>query len=170
MIEQLNWTERNLVLIGACWIFTCSMQTLKSQHVRTEFLRSWFPSQGSNPGPLHWEHRVLATGPLGKPPHRTFTTSWSTHPTCRPLPIPKSKMLTLTSRHQGLMTGVLAWLLQCYPSVRQWACHGRNLTPAYLDVAGNSTAIADLVFGTFYCLIKTLAVSLQQTVSPQQTL
>ena len=24
------------------------------------------PDQGSNPGPLHWEHRVLATGPPGK--------------------------------------------------------------------------------------------------------
>ena len=26
----------------------------------------YFPNQGSNPGPLHWEHRVLATGPPGK--------------------------------------------------------------------------------------------------------
>ena len=25
-----------------------------------------FPDQGSNLGPLHWEHRVLATGPSGK--------------------------------------------------------------------------------------------------------
>ena len=25
-----------------------------------------FPPQGSNPGPLHWEHRVLTTGPPGK--------------------------------------------------------------------------------------------------------
>ena len=25
-----------------------------------------FPDQGSNPGPLHWGHRVLATGPPGK--------------------------------------------------------------------------------------------------------
>ena len=28
--------------------------------------RIWFPDQGSNPGPLHWEHGVLATGPPGK--------------------------------------------------------------------------------------------------------
>ena len=27
---------------------------------------NWFPHQGSNPGPLHWEHRVLATGPQGE--------------------------------------------------------------------------------------------------------
>ena len=26
-----------------------------------------FPDPGSNPGPLHWERGVLATGPLGKP-------------------------------------------------------------------------------------------------------
>ena len=25
-----------------------------------------FPDLGSNLGPLHWEHRVLATGPSGK--------------------------------------------------------------------------------------------------------
>ena len=25
-----------------------------------------FPDQGSNPDPLHWEYRVLATGPPGK--------------------------------------------------------------------------------------------------------
>ena len=25
-----------------------------------------FPNQGLNPGPLHWRHRVLATGPAGK--------------------------------------------------------------------------------------------------------
>ena len=24
---------------------------------------TYFPDQGSNPGPLHWEHGVLATGP-----------------------------------------------------------------------------------------------------------
>ena len=26
----------------------------------------WFPDQGSNPGPLHWERVFLATGPPGK--------------------------------------------------------------------------------------------------------
>ena len=25
----------------------------------------WFPEQGWNPGPLHWELEVLATGPPG---------------------------------------------------------------------------------------------------------
>ena len=29
-----------------------------------------FPDQGSNPGHLHWEHRLLATGPPGKSPHK----------------------------------------------------------------------------------------------------
>ena len=26
----------------------------------------WFPDQGSNLGPLHWEHGILATAPPGK--------------------------------------------------------------------------------------------------------
>ena len=28
----------------------------------------WYPNQGLNQGPLHWEHGVLATGPPGKSP------------------------------------------------------------------------------------------------------
>ena len=28
----------------------------------------WFADQGSNPGPLHWEHVVLPTGPPGESP------------------------------------------------------------------------------------------------------
>ena len=27
-----------------------------------------FPDQGLNPGPLHWEHRLLTTEPPGKSP------------------------------------------------------------------------------------------------------
>ena len=30
-----------------------------------------FPDQGSNPDPLHWEHRILATGPPGKSHNRS---------------------------------------------------------------------------------------------------
>ena len=33
-----------------------------------------FPDQGSNPGPMHWEHRVLTTVPPGKSPNRGFMT------------------------------------------------------------------------------------------------
>jgi len=52
-------------------------------------LKDLVPDQGSNPGPLHWEHRVLATGPPGKsqirhhlalslsfPHHLYFAMSW----------------------------------------------------------------------------------------------
>ena len=28
----------------------------------------WFPEVGLKPGPLHWEYRVLATGPPGRCP------------------------------------------------------------------------------------------------------
>ena len=31
-----------------------------------------FPDQGSNPGPLHWEHGISTTGPPGKSPACTF--------------------------------------------------------------------------------------------------
>ena len=44
----------------------CGMRTLSCS------MWNWFPDQGSNPGPLHWEHRVLATGPPGKSPGHTF--------------------------------------------------------------------------------------------------
>ena len=36
---------------------------------------SWFPSQGSNPRPLHCAHRVLTTGPSGKSPFLFFKVS-----------------------------------------------------------------------------------------------
>ena len=32
----------------------------------------WSPNQGSNPGPLHWEHGVLVTGLPGKPVEPVF--------------------------------------------------------------------------------------------------
>ena len=32
----------------------------------------YFPDQGSNLGPLHWEHGVLAIGPPGKSIKKTF--------------------------------------------------------------------------------------------------
>ena len=42
------------VLVVACRIFSCGMWDLK------------FPDQGLNPGPLHWELRVLTTAPRRK--------------------------------------------------------------------------------------------------------
>ena len=63
------------VLIAACGIFSlhCSIQ---------EFLVTacgiYFPDQGSNRGPLHYECRVLATGPPGKSqPDRFLNASLS---------------------------------------------------------------------------------------------
>ena len=40
------------LLVAVCEL-SCSM------------FRIYFPDQGSNPGPLHWEHGVSATGPQG---------------------------------------------------------------------------------------------------------
>ena len=33
---------------------------------------TWFPDQGSDLGPAHWDHGVLATGPLGKSPKKVL--------------------------------------------------------------------------------------------------
>ena len=38
----------------------------------------WFPDQGSNLGPLHWERGLLATGPAGKPPALCSSSSIAT--------------------------------------------------------------------------------------------
>ena len=35
--------------------------------------------QGSNPGPLNWEHRVIATGPQGKSLQVIFTLKFENH-------------------------------------------------------------------------------------------
>ena len=59
------------------WDLCCGMQDLQLQHTGSssaacELLVAacgiQFPDQGSNPGPLHWECGVLATGPPGKSP------------------------------------------------------------------------------------------------------
>ena len=42
-------------------------------------VRSSSLSRDGTPGPLHWEHRVLATGPPGKPPHFLRKTSDQFH-------------------------------------------------------------------------------------------
>ena len=39
-----------------------STQNLQLQHVKSSF-----PGQGLNPGPLHWDTESLATGPPGSP-------------------------------------------------------------------------------------------------------
>ena len=51
------------VLVIACGIFNLcfSMQALLDAACGIQF-----PDQGSNPGPRHWQHGVLATGPPGK--------------------------------------------------------------------------------------------------------
>ena len=57
------------LFIWLCWtlavvhrIFSCSMWILP-----VGAWGIWFPDQGSNPDPLYWEHRILATGPPGNP-------------------------------------------------------------------------------------------------------
>ena len=47
------FTNFNFLIKKNFYFFSCSMQDL-------------VPEQGSNPGPLHWECAILATGPPGK--------------------------------------------------------------------------------------------------------
>ena len=55
------------VLVAACRILAVAFELLV---VACEV---WFPDQGSNWGPLHWEHGVSATGPPRKsPPLKVF--------------------------------------------------------------------------------------------------
>ena len=59
------------VLVAARGIFVVVRRQLVAE------CRIQFPDQGSNPGPLHWEHGVLTTGPPGKAPF--FILLISTH-------------------------------------------------------------------------------------------
>ena len=52
------WLQQ--VLVVACGIFSCSLQTLSCG------MWDLVPGEGSNPGPLQWEWGVLATGQPGK--------------------------------------------------------------------------------------------------------
>ena len=61
------WLHQALVAAWGTFDLRCSMQDLS-----VVTFRLYFPAQRLNPGSLHWEHGVLATGPLGK--------SW--HPDC----------------------------------------------------------------------------------------
>ena len=51
----------------ACGIFSCGMRTLSSS------MWDLVPWPGIEPGPLHWKHGVLATGPPGKSLFVVFT-------------------------------------------------------------------------------------------------
>ena len=54
------WLHQVLVEAHGIFNFHCSKWGLLAYRIQ-------FPDQGSNPGALHWELRVLATGPPGNP-------------------------------------------------------------------------------------------------------
>ena len=56
------WHVGSLVFVVACGIFCCGIELLVAA------CGTYFPDEELNPGPLHWEHRALATGPPGKSP------------------------------------------------------------------------------------------------------
>ena len=68
IINELVFIWLSQVLVTACGIFSCSMQTPSCG--------TWdpIPHQGSNPSPLHWKHGVLVTGPPKKSRVNVFLT------------------------------------------------------------------------------------------------
>ena len=66
-----------------------------------------FPDQGLNPGPLHWEHRVLAAGSPGKALGPIFYEGSHVRP--------KQPMAVRLNIHI-LILGVKSWFQREYPS------------------------------------------------------
>ena len=68
------WIFKKIIFIQLimwlCWVLVAACRTLQLQHVNSQLLHagSQFSYQGLNPCSLHWECRVLATGPTGKSP------------------------------------------------------------------------------------------------------
>ena len=58
-----------------------------------------FPDQGLNPGPLHWEHRVLASGSPGKAQAVSLLILFSLFCTLTSKQRRKSKNTEVFSRH-----------------------------------------------------------------------
>ena len=57
--------EGSSVFVAVRGFFSCSTQIVAACGIL-------FPDQGLNLGPLHWKHRVLATGPSGKSSSKLF--------------------------------------------------------------------------------------------------
>ena len=62
-----------------------------------------FPDQGSNPGPLHWECRVFATGPPGKSATEFLILVFV--PTSDPCGVERGKVLTRAEARAALSPG-----------------------------------------------------------------
>ena len=60
--------EKLLIYLFGCVDLSCSLRDLSHVACKLWFVACeiLFPDQESNWGPLHWEHRVLSTGPPGK--------------------------------------------------------------------------------------------------------
>ena len=90
----IGWTRAFLHILGypGCWTSWLSFKKYVFVYLAVPGLNGslqglqglqlccwmwdWLPDQGSNPGPLHWECGVLATGPPGKP-YKSFSLGTS---------------------------------------------------------------------------------------------
>ena len=62
------WLRRALIVAGGIFRLRCGVRSplAGACELLAAACGMWFPDQGSNPDPLHWEGRVLATAPPGK--------------------------------------------------------------------------------------------------------
>ena len=67
--------EKLLIYVFGCVDLSCSLRDLSHVACKLWFVACeiLFPDQESNWGPLHWEHRVLSTGPPGKSRNKLLT-------------------------------------------------------------------------------------------------
>ena len=85
---------------ATCLFFFFTMYIFWLHWVLVAACGLWFPDQGSNLGPLHWEPWVLATGPPGKSQELQVST---TH-FCR-----GGTEAALEREHKGKRTGMAAF-------------------------------------------------------------
>ena len=87
----------------------------------------WFPDQGSNLGPLHWECRVLATGPPGKPQQLShFCTHICLWPSRVPRPPAQQRPGSVILGER--LSQQLPWRGTCMPGCKWAPCVHHPLT------------------------------------------
>ena len=122
LLFKVGWIFFYYSLFVFIWVYpglSCGTWVLQPSLQHMEFLvafyelwigacGTWFPDQGLNPGPLHWEGGVLITGPPGK------SLNWIL---CF---ASISVFVVFREKHQGV------W----FPGCSEWCSAGEHVLPA----------------------------------------
>ena len=67
-----------LIAIHRIFDLSCGMRdiSVKACKLLVAACAVYFPDKGSNPSPLHWECRILTTGPPGRSQETGFGVGW----------------------------------------------------------------------------------------------